>query len=254
MRTCVLVAIIIAKADGFALHFARRSSVVMKGLGDDGDATRDSDGDATRDSDSPVVAKDLSEAMSNSGTFAEYVAKRGGARALQESLKPIAPESISAESAKPLATVSPLQGVVAGGGTLGILGAAVCTSTGSPPSGLAVAFGSIAFMAIGAKIIESKSPAASPSDPQRVPTKSAKPPANLPPVVIGGTLAILALSFALVLPLPSIELPSIELPSMELPTIELPSIELPSIELDGVSDKLQGISTAMTEALRSVLP
>jgi len=140
----------------------------MKGLGDDGDATRDSDGDATRDSDSPVVAKDLSEAMS------------------------------------------------------------------------------------GANTIESKSPAASPSGPQSVPAESAKPPANSSPVVIGGGI-ILALSFGLVLPLP-IELPSVELPSVELPSVELPSVELPSIEVDGVSDKIRGISAAVTEALRSALP
>jgi len=58
-------------------------------------------------------------------------------------------------SVSPAATVSPAQGIVVGGGTLGILGAAFCTSTGSPPTGLAVAFVAIGFMAIGASIIGS---------------------------------------------------------------------------------------------------
>lgn len=52
------------------------------------------------------------------------------------------------------ASVSPLQAAVIGGGTLGILGAAFCTSTGSPPTGLAVALAAVAFMAAGAGAIE----------------------------------------------------------------------------------------------------
>ena len=51
--------------------------------------------------------------------------------------------------------VEPLQGVFAGGGALGVVFAAYCTSTGSPPTGLFVAFIACLFMAGGATIVES---------------------------------------------------------------------------------------------------
>ena len=42
-----------------------------------------------------------------------------------------------------------------GGGALGIFSAAYCTSSGSPPTGLLVAFFSVLFMSAGATIVES---------------------------------------------------------------------------------------------------
>jgi hypothetical protein len=53
-------------------------------------------------------------------------------------------------------SVSPLQGLVIAGGTAGILGAAFCTSTGSPPNGLAVATAAILLMFLGANVVESQ--------------------------------------------------------------------------------------------------
>ena len=53
-------------------------------------------------------------------------------------------------------SISPTQGIVIAGGTLGIVGAAFCTSTGSPPTGLAVATLGLLFMYLGAGFIESE--------------------------------------------------------------------------------------------------
>lgn len=50
--------------------------------------------------------------------------------------------------------VSPIQGAVVAGGTLGIVFAAYCTSTGSPPTGLAVGIAALLFMYFGAGLIE----------------------------------------------------------------------------------------------------
>ena len=52
-------------------------------------------------------------------------------------------------------SVSPLQGLVIATGAFGIVGAAFCTSTGSPPNGLAVATVALVLMYLGAGAIES---------------------------------------------------------------------------------------------------
>ena len=60
----------------------------------------------------------------------------------------------SAVALKEESSVSPIQGVVLAGGALGIVGAAFCTSTGSPPTGLAVATTALLFMFVGANLLE----------------------------------------------------------------------------------------------------
>ena len=50
--------------------------------------------------------------------------------------------------------VKPLDALFAGGGALGVVFAAYCTSTGSPPTGLAVGIFSCLFMAAGATLLE----------------------------------------------------------------------------------------------------
>jgi len=50
----------------------------------------------------------------------------------------------------------PLAYATVGLGSLGIFAAALCTSTGSPPTGLAVAAASVALMAAGASLVESQ--------------------------------------------------------------------------------------------------
>lgn len=51
--------------------------------------------------------------------------------------------------------LNPVAAIAAGGGSLGIFYAAFCTSTGSPPTGLLVAFFAVLFMTAGATIAES---------------------------------------------------------------------------------------------------
>ena len=51
-------------------------------------------------------------------------------------------------------SINPLEAAFAGGGALGVVFAAYCTSTGSPPTGLTIAVISCIFMAAGANIIE----------------------------------------------------------------------------------------------------
>jgi hypothetical protein len=50
--------------------------------------------------------------------------------------------------------VSPVQGVVMGGGFLMVAAGVYCTSTGSPPTGLALGFVALLFMYLGAGVIE----------------------------------------------------------------------------------------------------
>ena len=53
-------------------------------------------------------------------------------------------------------SISPTQALVSGGGVLGIVGAAFCTSTGSPPTGLAVAMVTVLALYIGAGVVETQ--------------------------------------------------------------------------------------------------
>ena len=164
MKPCwLLVASAIASADALllpSLHCARRSNVVMRGglQLDDREATRDSQPDslgamATRDSSGPIETKQQNIYEVEPGEkFAEYLAKRRSSAATPPSV-PSAPQSVPA---KPLPSVSPMQGVVLGAGTLGLFGAAFCTLAGSPPGGLAIAFSALAVMAIGATKSEPK--------------------------------------------------------------------------------------------------
>ena len=132
----LLAAITVASVDAFSPpHVRLRSKVVMRGgLGVE-EETRDP---APTPEAIRAQGKLYSEAI-------EFVAK---STVVEES-----PVKLSAP-ASPAVTVSPAQAVVIGGGALGILGAAFCTSTGSPPNGLTVAFVAIGFMATGASIIE----------------------------------------------------------------------------------------------------
>ena len=63
----------------------------------------------------------------------------------------------SAKRATPVEyNVRPLPAFFAGGGAVGIGYAAYCTSSGSPPTGLAIAFASCLFMAAGGALLEMK--------------------------------------------------------------------------------------------------
>ena len=140
------------EGDAFSAPLAHRSASLNifmhggKGFGG-GEATRDPQPTLV-DPDDP---KGKQQAIHKAETFAEYLAKRESAPA-----SPSAPtatrDAAATTSVKPAATISLGQGLVIGGGTIGILYAAFCTSTGSPPTGLAVALTAVAFMAIGASI------------------------------------------------------------------------------------------------------
>ena len=54
--------------------------------------------------------------------------------------------------------LTPASIVVSAGGAIGIFGAAYCTSTGSPPTGLAVGVASVLFMALGAQFFVEGAP------------------------------------------------------------------------------------------------
>ena len=224
MKPCWLLVSAIASADAFSLQFASRSNIVMQSAKrlDDGEATRDAQPEsATRDSNDPINEVEPGE------KFAEYMAKRRGAAATPASA-PSAPQSVPAEPAKPRPTVSTAQGFVLSGGTLGIIGAAFCTSTGSPPTGLAVAVSALAFMAIGATIIES-APKGSDAQTVAVPAEGAKPLATVSPVqaamVVSGILGILGAAYYTT-----------------------------TTDAGGVLfDKIQSIPASMTEAWRSVM-
>ena len=71
------------------------------------------------------------------------------------------PSAISAAERE--ISISPTQAAVSGGGVLGILGAAFCTSTGSPPNGLAVATVTVLALYIGAGVVESQTGETQPS-------------------------------------------------------------------------------------------
>ena len=86
-------------------------------------------------------------------------------------------------------SVSPSQGLVIGGGTIGILGAAFCTSTGSPPTGLAVAIAGLLFMAAGSRLVESEAP------PPPVVEKPIEVSQAQGVVIAGGTIGILGAAF-----------------------------------------------------------
>jgi ketopantoate reductase len=76
------------------------------------------------------------------------------------------------------AEVNPLAAVFAGGGALGIAFAAFLTSSGSPPTGLAVAAAAILFMAAGGTLVESSAPEAVPTPVVQTPAPPAPPTAS----------------------------------------------------------------------------
>ena len=65
-----------------------------------------------------------------------------------------APTMQEEEASAKEVSINPLEAAFAGGGALGVVFAAYCTSTGSPPTGLTIAVISCIFMAAGASIIE----------------------------------------------------------------------------------------------------
>lgn len=76
----------------------------------------------------------------------------GGPVPMTRAMTHVSPPSIAMTEGE----FGPLEAVFAGGGALGVVFAAYCTSTGSPPTGLLVATASVVFMAAGATLIEDK--------------------------------------------------------------------------------------------------
>ena len=66
----------------------------------------------------------------------------------------LSPFAIVAYADEEPATVTPAALATIGGGALGIFGAAYCTSTGSPPTGLAVGIATILLVSLGAGYLE----------------------------------------------------------------------------------------------------
>ena len=93
---------------------------------------------------------------------------------------------------KPIA-VSPAQGAAIAGGTLSIVGAAYCTSTGSPPTGLTVATGGLLFMYLAAGYLESTMPEAEAA--AAVPTKPISVSPAQGAAIAGGTLSIVGAAY-----------------------------------------------------------
>jgi len=193
--SCLLAAVSVASADAFAVRhvpLARLRSKIFMNAGFDEDETRDAafmnggkgfDQDQTRDAASSTYEQDRLAAM-------------------QRRQQAEAKEFFASQGAVKPPGVSPAAAVVIGGGSLGIVGAALCTSTGSPPTGLAIAVGSILFMAIGSRLLDptADAPAAKPAVGSVSPAAAAKPSGgSVSPaaavVIGGGSLGIVGAAF-----------------------------------------------------------